>query len=212
MGDYVKAEPLFKEALEIRQKVLGREHPNTAITLKNLAYLELDLGKIQEAKRLGDLEYAAGVKAFSQILSFGSEDQRLAYQRLLNPYTLFATLGQSDSLLAGAILHYKGVVLDSMIEDRLLAETGKEEANRDLVEHLNAEKRMVAQLSLQTTAASPRETTERIHVLEQEEENIEGKLARQGTDLGQAMRALALTDEQLQVALPNDTALVEYLT
>jgi CHAT domain-containing protein/tetratricopeptide (TPR) repeat protein len=211
MGDYVKAEPLLTEALEIRQKVLGREHPNTAITLKNLAYLELDLGKIQEAKRLGDLEYAAGVKAFSQILSFGSEDQRLAYQRLLNPYTLFATLGQSDSLLAGAVLHYKGVVLDSMIEDRLLAETGKEEANRDLVEQLNAKKRIVAQLSLQTTAATPKEIAERMQALEQEVENIEGKLARQGTDLGQARRALTITVEQVQAALPNDTVLVEYV-
>jgi CHAT domain-containing protein/tetratricopeptide (TPR) repeat protein len=211
MGDYVKAEPLLTEALEIRQKVLGREHPNTAITLKNLAYLELDLGKIQEAKRLGDLEYAAGVKAFSQILSFGSEDQRLAYQRLLNPYTLFATLGQSDSLLAAAVLHYKGVVLDSMIEDRLLAETGKEEANRDLVEQLNAKKRIVAQLSLQTTAATPKEIAERMQALEQEVENIEGKLARQGTDLGQARRALTITVEQVQAALPNDTVLVEYV-
>src|SRR5260370_9129967 len=29
-GDYAKAEPLYKQALEIRQKVLGREHPHTA--------------------------------------------------------------------------------------------------------------------------------------------------------------------------------------
>jgi hypothetical protein len=45
-------------------------------------------------------------------------------------------------------------VLDAVIEDRLLAETGKEEANRDLVEQLKVKKRLVAQLSLQTTAAS----------------------------------------------------------
>ena len=155
MGDYTKAEPLFKEALQIRQKVLGPEHPDTAQSLNNLAYLELDLGEIQEAERLGRLGYAAGVEAFSQILSFGSEDQRLAYQRLQNPYTLFAAFNDTDALMAGAVLHYKGIVLDSIIEDRLLAETGKEEANRDLVEKLNAKKRIAAQLSLQTTAASP---------------------------------------------------------
>ena len=63
------------------------------------------------------------------------------------------------ALLAGAVLHYKGVVLDSIIEDRLLAETSKEEANRELVEQLKAKKRMVAQLSLQTTAASPKEAS-----------------------------------------------------
>jgi lipopolysaccharide biosynthesis regulator YciM len=176
-GDYTKAEPLFKEALQIRQKVLGPEHPDTAQSLNNLAYLELDLGEIQEAERLGRLGYAAGVEAFSQILSFGSEDQRLAYQRLQNPYTLFAAFNDTDALMAGAVLHYKGIVLDSIIEDRLLAETCKEEANRDLVEKLNAKKRIAAQLSLQTTAASPKEATERIQALEQEVENIEGKLA-----------------------------------
>ena len=166
----------YKEALEICQKVLGREHPDTATkpeqsggalsgvwatmpkpnrcterpwrfarkslagsipirrsSLNNLAVLELDLGQIQEAKRLAQLGYAANLKVFSQILSFGSEDQRLAYQRLLDPYTLFAAFDDTDAFLADAVLHYKGVVLDSIIEDRLLADTGKEAANRDLV-------------------------------------------------------------------------------
>ena len=211
MGDYAKAEPLYKEALEIRQKVLGREHPDTATSLNNLAYLELDLGNIQEANRLSQLGYAAGLNAFSQILSFGSEDQRLAYQRLVKPYTLFDALEETDALLAGAVLHYKGVVLDSIIEDRLLAETSKEQANRDLVEQLKAKKRILAQLSLQTTAAAPEEVRERIQALEQEVENIEGKLARQITDLGQARRALTITVEQVQAALPNDAVLVEYV-
>ena len=210
-GDLAEAEPLYKEALEIFQKVLGGDHPLTATSLNNLAYLELDLGKTQEAKRLGQLGYAAGIKAFSQILSFGSEDQRLAYQRLQDPYTLFAVLGENDPFLAGAVLHHKGVVLDSIIEDRLLAETGKDEASRELVDQLNAKKGMVAQLSLRTTAASPKEASERIQALEQEVENIEGKLARQGTDLGQARRALSIRVEDVKEALPNDTVLVEYV-
>jgi CHAT domain-containing protein len=173
--------------------------------------LELDLGEPQEAERFAQLGYAAGVKAFSQILSFGSEDQRLAYQHLLHPYTLFAAFDQTDALLASTALHYKGVVLDSIIEDRLLAETGKEKAGRDLVDQLSAKKRLVAQLSLQTTPTSPKEDTERIQALEQEVEDIESKLARQVADLGQARRALATTVEQVQRALPNDTVLIEYV-
>ena len=39
MGEYAKAEPLFQEALQIRQKVLGPEHPDTAQSLNNLAGL-----------------------------------------------------------------------------------------------------------------------------------------------------------------------------
>ena len=211
MGDYSKAEPLYKEALEIYQKVLGQDHPLTVRNLESLAFAELDLGKTEEAKRLSQLGYAAGLKVFSQILSFGSEDERLAYQRLVHPYTLFAALDETDALLASAVLHYKGVVLDSIIEDRLVAETSKEEANRELVEQLKTKKRTLSQLSLQTASVSPKEASERVEAVEQEVENIEGKLARQITDLGQARRSLAVTVEQVQAAIPNDAVLVEYV-
>jgi CHAT domain-containing protein len=211
MGEYAKAEPLLKESLAIHQKVLGPEHPDTALALGNLADLELDLGEIQEASQLNQAKYSLDLKMFSKILSFSSEEQRLAYQRsYLNPYTRFAALNESDGL-AGAVLHCKGVVLDSIIEDRLVAETSKEEANRDLVEQLNAKKRILAQLYLQTRAASSKEAVERIQALEQEVDNIEGKLARQGTNVGQARRALGITVEQLQAVIPRDTVLVEYV-
>jgi tetratricopeptide (TPR) repeat protein len=35
-GDYDSAEPLYKRALEIAEKVLGAEHPNTVIFRNNL--------------------------------------------------------------------------------------------------------------------------------------------------------------------------------
>jgi hypothetical protein len=57
MEDYSKAELLLNEALEINQKVLGSEHPVTAQSLNNLAALELDLGKLQEAKRLDKIGF-----------------------------------------------------------------------------------------------------------------------------------------------------------
>ena len=37
MGDYAKAEPLFNEALEIRQKVLGREHSDMDNSISSLS-------------------------------------------------------------------------------------------------------------------------------------------------------------------------------
>ena len=39
MGEYAKAEPLNQEALRIQQKVLGSEHPDTALDLNNLGSL-----------------------------------------------------------------------------------------------------------------------------------------------------------------------------
>jgi tetratricopeptide (TPR) repeat protein len=39
MGDYPAARPYYEKALEIRKKVLGDEHPDTARSLNNLAIL-----------------------------------------------------------------------------------------------------------------------------------------------------------------------------
>jgi tetratricopeptide (TPR) repeat protein len=207
MGQYAKAEPLFQKALRIYQNVLGLEHLETAQSLSNLAYLKLDTGENQEAERLSQLAYEANRKVFDQMLSFGSEAQRLAYQQLQNPYTLFAALNDTDAFLAAAVLHYKGAVLDSIIEDRLLAEKG----DPALVEQLNAKKRTVAQLSLQATAASGKETGEHIRALEQEVEDIQDQLARQVPGLGQARSALAITVQQVEAAIPKDAALIEYV-
>ena len=57
----------------------------------------------------------------NNILSFSSEQQRLRHIRSHQPYSLAATLGDAEAL-AEAVLIYKGLVLDSLIEDLRLAE------------------------------------------------------------------------------------------
>ena len=52
MGDYAKAEPLYRKALRIRQKVFGPEHPDTATSLNNLAALYNDMGDYATAESL----------------------------------------------------------------------------------------------------------------------------------------------------------------
>ena len=49
MGDYEKALPLYQRALEIREKVLGPQHPDVATTLNNLAVLYRQMGDYEKA-------------------------------------------------------------------------------------------------------------------------------------------------------------------
>ena len=51
-GYYSVPEPLFRQALEIRKKALGDEHPGTATSLNDLASLLHDQGKLTEAEPL----------------------------------------------------------------------------------------------------------------------------------------------------------------
>jgi hypothetical protein len=44
-GRYGEAEPLYKRALAIYEKALGREHPGVALPLSNLAALSMEQGE-----------------------------------------------------------------------------------------------------------------------------------------------------------------------
>ena len=105
----------------------------------------------------------------------------------------------------------KGSCSTRSLKTGFLAETSKNEASRALLEELKAKKQALAKLLLQTTAASPKDANERIQALEQEVEGIQDKLARQFTDVGQARRALAITVEQVQAAIPKNAVLIEYV-
>jgi len=209
MDEYAKAEPLYQEALQIRQKVLGPEHPDTAQSLDNLAVLEFDLGRIDQAAAFARQASAAELTILSKIFSFTSEEQRLAYLDIFHPYSLFPFLKGTETDLAAAVLRYKGVVLDSIVEDRLLAEARSQD--QKLVEHLNLDKRQLGPLLLEPAQKLSAETNQRIEVLEGEVENIESQLAQHVAGLARARHALGVSLEQVQPTIPNDGALIEYL-
>jgi tetratricopeptide (TPR) repeat protein len=211
MGEYAKAEPLYQGALRIRQKVLAPGHPDTALSLDNLALLEFDLGRIDEATALARQASAAELTILSKIFSFTSEEQRLAYLDIFHPYSLFPFLKGTETDLAAAVLRYKGVVLDSIVEDRLLAEASQGNEDRKLVEQLNLDKSQLGQLLLEPAQKLSAGTNQRIEALEGEVEKIESVLARHVAGLGQARHALSVSLEQVQPTIPNDGALIEYL-
>jgi tetratricopeptide (TPR) repeat protein len=51
-GQYAEAEPLYQQALTIREKMCGQEHPDTAESLSKLAWLFREQGKYAKAERL----------------------------------------------------------------------------------------------------------------------------------------------------------------
>jgi len=214
MGDYAKAEPLYQRALKIREKALGPDHQDTANTLNNLAFLKIDLGEAKEAVPLIAQARQAEERSLSNILSFTSEQQRLAFQKTTRPYTLLATLGNAAEL-AERVLRQKGVVLDSLVEDRLVAEASNDPKQREIIEQLRAAKQRLMQLVLEvpkdlSESAQKRRAVEKAR-LSGEVEQLEAGLARQVAGLGKARRALSVTVAQVQSALPKQATLVELL-
>jgi len=211
MGDYEKADPLFQEALQIDKKALGPDHPDTAVELGNLASLEFDLGRMDQATALAREQAVAQLKALSKIFSFTSEQQRLAYLNIFRLYSLFPFLKGTETDLATAILRYKGLVLDSIIEDRRVAEASQGSDEQKEVEQLNLDRRELDQLLLEPAQDLSAQTKQRIDALEEEVEKIEGQLARHVAGLGHARRALTVSLEQVQATVPDNGVLIEYV-
>jgi hypothetical protein len=135
----------------------------------------------------------------------------LAYLDIFHTYSLFPFLKATETDLAAAVLRYKGVVLDSIVEDRLLAEASQGSVDQKLVEQINLDKRQLGQLLLPPAQKLSAETDQQIEALEGEVEKIESQLARHVAGLGQARHALGVSLEQVQSTVPNDAALIEYL-
>jgi tetratricopeptide (TPR) repeat protein len=214
IGEYAKAEPLYQRALKIHEKALGPEHPNTATTLNNLAGLKIDLGKAKDATSLVAQARRAEERSLSNILSFTSEQQRLAFQKTTNPYIILATLG-SAAELAETVLRQKGIVLDSLLEDRLVAEASADPKQREIIERLRAARQRLTQLVLEVpkdlSAAAQKKRAVEKEKLSTEVEQLEAGLARRVAGLGKARRALSVTVAQVQAAMPKQAALIELL-
>ena len=113
MGDYAKAEPLFQRALKINEKALGPDHEETARCLHNFAGLLLEAGNKSGAVAMETKAYQGQLRTLANVLSFTSEQQRLGFQSTYDPYKVLATMGSAPQI-ASAVLHHKGVVLDSL--------------------------------------------------------------------------------------------------
>jgi CHAT domain-containing protein/Tfp pilus assembly protein PilF len=214
MGDSFKAEPLYQRALKVREKVLGPAHRDTASSLNDLALLYIGTGNRKEALRLAEQARHVQEKNLSDILSFTSEQQRLVFQKTTDPYTLHATLGDAPEL-AEVVLRRKGVVLDSLLEDRLVAEASGDPKQRASVDDLSSAKQRLSKLILEvpedfSESARQKRDTEK-EKLSSQIEQLEGGLARQVAGFGRARRALSVTVPQVQSALPQQAALIEFL-
>ena len=203
-------------ALTIRKKVFGLNHPDTVSSLEVLGVFELDMNHfdIAESQPFGDRAATARESVLSNILSFASEEQRLAFQASNDPFALTATLGRAPEI-AQAIIHNKGVVLDSLLEDRRLAQAGNNPKQRAVVELLRAAKVGYTRLFMAAPVDPSEDARQRredeLHNRAGKIERIESDLARRVSGLGRTRSALAVTVEQVQGVLTADQVLVEFL-
>jgi len=86
---------MFEEALELRERLLGLDHPLTLRTWHNLAYCHLKLRQIEKAENM----YAGVVAAKEKVLSLYYYDTLNAMQELAFIYHEIGESGKAEELL-----------------------------------------------------------------------------------------------------------------
>jgi len=213
-GDYTKAESFLLRVAQIDEKSHTTDNQAVAIHLGNLAVNYFDLHKTNEMLLYADKAEQAQLALLENILSFTSEQQRLAYVARNDPYILFASVNDAPRM-ARAVLRHKAIVLDSLVEDRVIAQASENPDDRDLIKQLVVAKQQLAQFSMAPAKdldpAGLKERSEAMGKLAQQVDGLEGTLAEKVAGYGHTRSALSCTAEEVQKKLPPRTTLLEFV-
>ncbi len=218
MGDLEKARPFYLDALQIREQTLGAYHLETLKTLENLAYLEFESGRSDLAEEYSHRMTRGQEKRLNDIFSFTSEQQRLEFRKTLNLYSLPSSL-RNASDIAQTVLRTKGLVLDSFLEDQLVVRASEDPEVKSILDQLQIVSRQLMELEFEPSQhpdLSPSRSginesssqTERER-LKKEKKKLESAFLKKVATVEKTRRALGITIQEVQAAIPKDSALVE---
>src|ERR1700677_1796062 len=211
-GRLAEALPLYQEALKIDQEALGQNHRDTLAVANDLAYLDIELRNPGDATRLAHDVADAQQDALNGVFTFAPERQRMDFEQTIEPGDLPAALADAD-LLAQMVLRTKGVVLDSLLEDAVESRAERDPDVRDLLDKRRLLEMQIGQenddasgtASADVTAGDQQQLTQQL-------QEIETELAGKGVSSGKTRRALATEVSDVCDAVPDDAALVEYVS
>jgi CHAT domain-containing protein len=143
----------------------------------------------------------------TRVLGFGSERQRLFYvasiQGLWHPYCMLVAVGDAQGL-ARSVLHLKGIVLDTLIEDLVAAARSQDPSVRATLDQL-AEAGMRGRPE-SVARDFPEQDASAVRAGQ-----LESELADHFRGTSRTRRALTASPQKVGSSLAKDTALLEYI-
>jgi CHAT domain-containing protein len=221
MGDYESAEPLFRQAVEILRVALGEGHPDYAAGISNLAGVLTATDRATKALPL--LEQAAAIddRMIGQILSIGSEWQRMTFLGTLRARfnltlsLVLEHLGESPAAVRAAldlVLRRKAIAAEATVAQRDAVLGGKYPALQPKLQELGALRMQLARATLAGPGPEGPEAYERrlVDWLAQKEK-LETELAWQIPEMNLERQLRAADRRAVALALPEGAALVEFV-
>jgi len=221
MGNYAKAEPLYRQALEIRRTTLGETHPDVATSLSNLALLFVVTARETEAMKLMEQAAAIDDRMIGQIFSIGSENQRTAYLKTVQwKFDLFLSLVHQHLFRSPAtvyaalelVLRRKAVGAEALAVQRDAVLGGQYPALEPKLRELTTLRIQIAQKIL---AGPGSEGLEAHHQLLAEwntrKERLEAELVRQIPEMNLEQKLRAADRQVVALTMPEGATLIEFV-
>jgi len=220
-NDLNRAEPLYQRALGIYEKSRILKHPALANLLENLSLLYTTKGDIARAG--SSASRAAEIEEYNLdlMLGAGSEIQNrtkwLELQRLtwtdISLHTIHAPNNQLAARLAlTTVLRRKGRVLDAMTGSLQALRASTNPADKELLDKLSAARSQLAamisesQYRFDDGVFNPAQMAR----LEEEYQRLEAMVNARSAE--SARRPLPVTIENIQKLIPEDAALIEFVS
>jgi CHAT domain-containing protein/Tfp pilus assembly protein PilF len=222
-GNYTQAEPSYQRALQIVEKTQGAYHPNAAIILAHLAMLYEAKGEIGKAVAAQSRSNDIAEHNLDQIISQGTEDQKLLYMDTLRGET-YGTISlhmrsapdnlEAARLALNTILRRKGRALDVLSDSMAALRRRLAPEDVALLDQLTTARSQLATTMLRGVDAAGESAQQQqrqatISRLEAEIGRLETAVSARSAEYRARVRPVTL--EQVQMAIPEGSALIEFL-
>ena len=207
---------LFKETLELQEKVLGELHPYTFETLNNLANLQKEMGELDEAYETLHLGYQRRNDFLNRVLWVAGDNTRQSYIRLYRPELdsyLRLLIELDDERTAREIfdisLRRKGLLLKITSETQQVVKMADSPELQAITEELTSARKELASLTLSGPTPETRSNfPQLISDLENQVNNLQLRLGAASAVFRQAIQQV--TVEDVIEAVGDEHALVDF--
>ena len=206
LGRFEEAAASYEKALSLIQKQYPAGHPAILEIRESESLLAEAIGDREAAVAKAQEVLAGRMSNLETVLSFADESQRLAYRSSIDPWSLFASLDLPDELYE-TVLRTKGIVLESILEDRGVAKQASDSELADSLAELQTLRRQLMEALLGGAEAGGRDTAK----LRERITELEATLSDGVEKFGVAREALRTTVKDVQDSIPEKATLIEFI-
>jgi tetratricopeptide (TPR) repeat protein len=219
LGRYPEAEQKYRKALSLRHDLLGESHPDVALSLNNLATVLTATNRPTEALSCRIQASNINDKIISNIFSFSSENDRLAFvEKIRNNFDLFLSLvcnhlpSSQDAKQAGLdfVLKRKAVTASALTAQNQALANGRYPHLTEKFRQLNNLSNQIIHLTFatpQTDNSAPYQ--ENLKQLQAEYNNLQKQLAAQVPEIQLSQQTC--DSHTIASALPKNSVLIEFV-